>query len=622
MEKVMNKRLKGKFSIHAEDLACAGISIILGTLASPLSYTLAFLYVSYSYMRTIREAMISVFFILLCSLTRGILPAYSYALGFACYFVIIHMVKVMNQNLYQWMPYLTALLSAAFSVQQYGLHNTAVILPVLSFVLMQELFADYQWIQKGMLHNACMRGILLFTIGLLGVELLPVYAQEVIMITMLLIALSSNAWITVTVALMIYFLLDIRVLPALVLTVLLSVLKKDRKSAMLLLLGACFLYPDNTEDLIYLLLCMSGVLLVPANAASLHMSTELQNEQEYRLSQTSMLKRQMQNYANIFQSLSEYYAQISDVQAELLANMSNALQYNADAIRKIDGYEKDTVRVAKALEGYQYDVRELSIEEPKEGCIQVCVEIANIKRGEIRTTLLPLLEVLLYRNLQIADIRNRKFMRGYHSITVCDDIPFAIDAYADSVKNSYTSSGDTFSIFRFRQSVVCMISDGMGNGERAAQSSRLITNIFQRMMVSGIPQDSAIKCINKLIQSDTYATLDVICFNRSQGVAYISKSAACPTFLLRDDQIYEINGSALPVGIISQMQPDCFQVDVKAGDEYLMISDGIYMNEIYKWLNQRTQTSVKADVESFTELLKKTRRKDDSTIVLARVDEV
>ena len=136
---------------------------------------------------------------------------------------------------------------------------------------------------------------------------------------------------------------------------------------------------DNTEDLIYLLLCMSGVLLVPANAASLHMSTELQNEQEYRLSQTSMLKRQMQNYANIFQSLSEYYAQISDVQAELLANMSNALQYNADAIRKIDGYEKDTVRVAKALEGYQYDVRELSIEEPKEGCIQVCVEIANIK---------------------------------------------------------------------------------------------------------------------------------------------------------------------------------------------------------------------------------------------------
>ena len=302
----MNKRLKGKFSIHAEDLACAGISIILGALASPLSYTLAFLYVSYSYMRTIREAMISVFFILLCSLSRGVLPSYSYALGFACYFVIIHMVKVMNQNLYQWMPYLTTVLSAAFSIQQYGLHNTALILPVLSFVLMQELFADYTWIQKGMLHNACMRGILLFTIGLFLVELIPVYAQEVAMITMLLIALACNAWITVTLALMVYFLQDIRILPALVLTVLLSILKKDRKSAMLLLLGACFLYPDNMEDLIYLLLCMSGVLLVRTENGSIHMSNELLNEQEYRLSQTSMLKRQMQNYANIFQSLFLY----------------------------------------------------------------------------------------------------------------------------------------------------------------------------------------------------------------------------------------------------------------------------------------------------------------------------
>lgn len=56
--------------------------------------------------------------------------------------------------------------------------------------------------------------------------------------------------------------------------------------------------------------------------------------------------------------------------------------------------------------------------------------------------------------------------------------------------------------------MICMISDGMGNGENAARSSRLITSLFQRMIISGIPQDSAIRCINKLIQSDTYATLE------------------------------------------------------------------------------------------------------------------
>ena len=96
-----------------------------------------------------------------------------------------------------------------------------------------------------------------------------------------------------------------------------------------------------------------------------------------------------------------------------------------------------------------------------------------------------------------------------------------------------------------------MISDGMGNGEKAAQISHLVSSIFQKMVVSGIPQDNAIRCINKLMQSDTYATLDVICFNRSKGVAYLSKSAACPTWLLREHKLYELSGSALPVGIVS-----------------------------------------------------------------------
>lgn len=620
MEKVIHKKRKGIVSIRAGDLLCASVSLILGLSAFPLSAVLVFVYVSYSYIRKPKEAVISVTLILLCALGKGVLPFYSYALGFASYFVVIYLIHAWNQNLYQWMPYLTTLLCMAFSIQQYGLQPHALILPILSFLLMQQLFCDYRWVEKGWLYSDCMRGVVLFGTALLAMELMPAYGQEIMMIAMLFIAVFTHVWTTTVFALLIYYLLELHIVPALMLTVMVSVVKRDKKSAMILLIGACFLYPNHLGDLLYLLLCMSGVLVLPHENIAAQAGSLTQSVQDYRLSQTSLLKRQMQNYANIFQSLSEYYAQISDIQAELLANMSNALQYNADAIRKIDGFEKDTERIAKALEGYQYDVRELSIEEPKEGCIQICVDIANIKRGEIRMTLLPLLEVLLHRNLQLAEVHNRRFMRGYHSITICDNIPFSLDAYADSVKNAYTSSGDTFSIFKFRQSLVCMISDGMGNGERAAQSSRLITNIFQRMMVSGIPQDSAIKCINKLIQSDTYATLDVICFNRLQGVAYISKSAACPTFLLRDGQIYEINGNALPVGIISQMQPDCFQVDLKEGDEYLMISDGIYMNEIYKWLGQRSQKSVKDDVECFTELLKKTRRKDDSTIVLAKVE--
>lgn len=216
------------------------------------------------------------------------------------------------------------------------------------------------------------------------------------------------------------------------------------------------------------------------------------------------------------------------------------------------------------------------------------------------------------------EIHNRRFLNGFH-ICMSDAIPFHIDALADSVKNAFTGNGDSFSVFRFRQSMVCMISDGMGNGERAAQSSQLITSIFQRMMISGITQDAAIKCINKLIQSDTFATLDVLCFNYALGVAYISKSAACPTYLLRNHKIYEINGNALPVGIVSIMQPDCFSIELEDGDEFIMMSDGIETHEFYEWMRERKADTLREDVEIFSDILKKSQRKDDSTFIIANI---
>lgn len=619
LEKVMNKKLKSRFSIHMADLVCVAVSILLGSLTSPISFTLAFLYVSYAYLRNVREACITVFFVLLFSLERGVVTTYVYALGFACYFVIVHMIKVLNQNLYVWIPYIVTVISVAFGFQQYGFHATALLPPMLSFTLMRQLLSEYTWMSKPLSLPYSIRGVILYGIALYAIPLLPLYQEAILMATMLAIACLCDEKTTAILAVSSYLLVNSNLGSIYILMVLFAVFKEDKKNTLLLLAGAFLVLPRTMETSLYLILSAASLMTLQKKDHP-YVSFDLQNHLDGRLSQNSLLKRQMQNYANIFQSLSDYYTQINDVQAEILANMANALQYNADVIRKIDGVEKDTGRIRKALEGYQYEVRDLLIEEPREGCLQISMDIANIKRGEIRSTLLPLMEVLLHRNLEIETVRSRRFLNGYHHICLADDIPFEIDAYADSVKNSYTSSGDTFSIFRFRQSMVCMISDGMGNGERAAQSSRLITNIFQRMMVSGIPQDSAIKCINKLIQSDTYATLDVICFNRSQGVAYISKSAACPTFLLRDHQVYEINGSALPVGIISQMQPDCFQIDLQNGDEYLMISDGIYMDEIYKWLKERPNKNVKEDVECFAELLKKKRRKDDSTIVLARVN--
>ena len=78
----------------------------------------------------------------------------------------------------------------------------------------------------------------------------------------------------------------------------------------------------------------------------------------------------------------------------------------------------------------------------------------------------------------------------------------------------------------------------------------------------------------------------------------------------------------MPVGIVSSIEPDCFVADLQDGDEYLMISDGIFMDEIYEWLKERNTDNAKASIEDLMEVLRKRQRLDDSTAVLSKVHSV
>ena len=159
----------------------------------------------------------------------------------------------------------------------------------------------------------------------------------------------------------------------------------------------------------------------------------------------------------------------------------------------------------------------------------------------------------------------------------------------------------------------------MGSGDRAATVSRSMTTIFQRMISSDIPMDISVRCMNRLLQSDVFATMDVITFDLNQKLAYIFKSAACPTFLIRGDELLEISGNNLPVGILNALDADCYTLQLRENDAFLMFSDGVYMNEIYEWLRMRKGTDAKAQVEAMMEILTRVKRKDDSTIVYAKV---
>ena len=86
--------------------------------------------------------------------------------------------------------------------------------------------------------------------------------------------------------------------------------------------------------------------------------------------------------------------------------------------------------------------------------------------------------------------------------------------------------------------------------------------------------------------------------------------------------MFEVSGNSLPVGIVSQIQPDCFEIALQQGDEFIMMSDGVQLHEIYTWISKREGIELKEDMQVLLSILKQTEREDDSTIIIAKVQEI
>lgn len=612
MEKVILKKERGRPKISFSDVLCTCIALFLGSTTTILSPFSIFLFISYSYLRNHREAYIGTFVILVSMLYKNVLITYFYALGFTLIYVLIYMLKYLNKSICEWIPYIVAIVLLPYGYRAMGLHPYMFLESIMAWILLKEIAHSVSYEKHFYRFTESMFGVMILTAGLYISSIFSQYQISILFLTYICIACICSSKTTI-ILLSLVFLYSGISFEQIYMILLCVILKKERLLLVALLTFFMISKPFHQEECIVYMIALSFVIFIRKEHISFLYQKETR-QNEHFLNNDNILRRQIHNYAGIFQLLAEYYEQIHDTGAEVLKNMATALQYNAEQIQKVhtDGNYENQIR--KGLEGYMYEVIKLHMNEERDGCLVFDLEIANMRRGEIHTTIQPLLENLLHRKLEVIMIKRKYWMRGF-MMTICDALTFDIEAYGDSIKNAYTENGDTYSIFRFRQSIICMISDGMGNGKKAAESSKLITSIFQRMITSGMSQDSAIRCINKLVQSDMYATLDVLCINRLNGKAFISKSAACPTYLIRNQEIFEINGNALPVGIISSIEPDCFEVQLQQHDEFIMVSDGISKQEVYSWIRTRNGKNCKENLACFYSQLINKRRKDDSTVI-------
>ena len=89
--------------------------------------------------------------------------------------------------------------------------------------------------------------------------------------------------------------------------------------------------------------------------------------------------------------------------------------------------------------------------------------------------------------------------------------------------------------------------------------------------------------------------------------------------MIRNHEIYEINGNSLPLGIIASIEVDQMTIEVEKDDWYIMCSDGIYVDELVRFMGGLKCQNAHEATDMSMDILKEQKRKDDSTFLIAHV---
>lgn len=177
------------------------------------------------------------------------------------------------------------------------------------------------------------------------------------------------------------------------------------------------------------------------------------------------------------------------------------------------------------------------------------------------------------------------------------------------------------------------ISDGMGSGRKARQSSKLAIKMLEDMLVNGFDDDEVINFINDSVNfntdSEMYSTMDFAILDLYTGTAKFAKSGACNTYIKNRKNVKVIQSHTMPVGMLEKAELDVQDVEVSDGDIIVMCSDGLLesQNNMNKdWIEEYIRNISTTNVQKVADLIVAEAidnsfgiAKDDITVIIAKV---
>ena len=189
-------------------------------------------------------------------------------------------------------------------------------------------------------------------------------------------------------------------------------------------------------------------------------------------------------------------------------------------------------------------------------------------------------------------------------------------------------SGDTAHTFTYNSTFFAILSDGMGKGKDAKESSEFVTEYLSEMLTSNATVATSMAALNHLIRNkaqECCASLDLFSLDLIGGEGTFVKSGAAPSYVKRDKSIYRIESKTAPIGLLKSVDAEKIRVEIKSEDYIIMLSDGVSASaEDSPWLLSYLTKTPPADLAGYAEEIlslakENSKSRDDMTVVVLKI---
>ena len=260
-----------------------------------------------------------------------------------------------------------------------------------------------------------------------------------------------------------------------------------------------------------------------------------------------------------------------------LKNVSNAIKSMAKDIEKDikaeEKYQAERLEIVDLLRQRDIEVQDIMIKKDNRFIVEIYLTrlLENTKLEQIAEILTNILKEPI--------VLNAEATVGKKIVYLSDDKYIMAIGMAQETKNNSKQSGDSILNIRLKDGkYLVAISDGMGSGKEAKNSSNQTLRLLENLLVSGFDKKASLDLINNALMNqnkETFATLDIAIVDLYEGNIEFIKSAACPTYIKKNKRVQMIKSNSLPTGILEESKLETFDKDINDGEIVVLCSDGI-----------------------------------------------